>query len=367
MVDWSANVTGGAARPNAAGYCASGPLLGAKLGRGKRPPAFSFSRARRTGQRFMPKNEVEQLLQRSRQKQRTTDSIPITAGELGPGSAQHGTIGDNGFLSCYPNSSSVSFGRMQAHRFAGGPLADKIQSKRNMEAWRRRVPWAKDGPRLPTVRHTSSSMHKIPTLVPASDDTSFARVRAPTESHPLSTVRTCMPARFAKSARFANDSVPVRLRAAVRAAAKDRVRRARGGSSATPDTMPDPVNYAPHTSLSAGELVVTVEHCHNCEHAHGMTTQHSSARYMKAARAMTDIVEQECVRQGKALVRVLLIPAPLEVAKGRLGALEVQATIMRSSGVPYSVVLHSKLATGRWPSRETVTRRLQQFLNECSK
>ena len=79
---------------------------------------------------------------------------------------------------------------------------------------------------------------------------------------------------------------------------------------------------------------------------------------------MTDVVEQECVRQGKALVRVLLIPAPLEVGKGRIGALEVQATIMRSDGVPHSVVLHSKLATGRWPSREIVTQRLRQFLEQ---
>lgn len=366
MVDWAANVTGGAARPNAAGYCASGPLVGAKLGRGNRPPAFSFGRARRTERRFMPKNEVEQLLQRRRKKQGATGLIPCATERAGPESVQHGTIGDDGALSRYPKVSSASFGRMQAHRFAGGPLADKAQSKskRTLEAWRRRLPWAKDAPRLPTVRHADPSLHTAPTIVPASDDTCFARVRAPTESYPLSTVRTCKPARFAKSARFANDSVPVRLRAAVRAAAKDRVRRARGGSSAASKAVPKPASYAPHATLVEGELVVTVEHCHNCEQAHGMTTQHCSARYLKAANAMTDVVEQECVRQGKALVRVLLIPAPLEVGKGRLGALEVQATIMRSDGVPHSVVLHSKLATGRWPSREIVTQRLRQFLEQ---
>jgi hypothetical protein len=125
--------------------------------------------------------------------------------------------------------------------------------------------------------------------------------------------------------------------------------------------------------MAAGEVVVTVEHCHDCAAAHGMSTKHDAAKYARVAAVMAALAEGVCAEVlgpaaagagGGGRVRTALVRADIkQVGSGcRVGALEVQVAMLDEAGVARVAVLHSKLASGHWPRQEKVARALRRFL-----
>ena len=128
--------------------------------------------------------------------------------------------------------------------------------------------------------------------------------------------------------------------------------------------------------MRPGQLVVTVEHCHSCAAAHGMSTKHDAAKYLRVAEAVataaravcTEVLGAEAVceteTEAGARVRAVLVPADIRPARKccRVGALEVQVAVLDETGAARIAVLHSKLASGFWPTQDKVARRLRRFL-----
>eukprot|EP00904_Undaria_pinnatifida_P012546 jgi/Undpi1/8421/HiC_scaffold_25.g10889.m1 len=114
-----------------------------------------------------------------------------------------------------------------------------------------------------------------------------------------------------------------------------------------------------HGFIESGDVVVTVEHCHEC-HGHRMTTRHDPEVYLRHANAVKELLI-ESLRRAPIRLAVVLKRADLqsEPAVGgggvklprRVGAFEVQVAARhpREAKPVQAQVVHSKLASGRWP------------------
>lgn len=113
--------------------------------------------------------------------------------------------------------------------------------------------------------------------------------------------------------------------------------------------------------LKENEVLLTIEHCDNCEE-HSGTTRHDPLKYYQLAQTI-----KNAVLSRYPMVKILIKPVSKldpESNKKRMGAFEVQVS-NKSKGKLTIVVLHSKLSTRKWPDVNEVVTKLSSYLPTC--
>ena len=126
--------------------------------------------------------------------------------------------------------------------------------------------------------------------------------------------------------------------------------------------------YPAYEEMEPLDLILSVEHCSNCEQ-HSISLRHSEAEYVNNADAMLRYLKEAMLslclslRLGVSRFSAIAVATPRSDSAGsRIGAFEIQAAFKsRSNGLTVEL-LHSKLATMRWPSKSVMAKRLQAFL-----
>lgn len=138
-------------------------------------------------------------------------------------------------------------------------------------------------------------------------------------------------------------------------------------SGVTPGSGGSIIVYHPiYATLEEHDLILTIEHCHNCAN-HNVSLRHDPKEYqeksMKYIKQLASSIfeEQYCVRLG-----IGVIPADLSHSHhSRIGAFEIQiaykSPISRETEID---LLYSKLQTRRWPSKSVVDKRLETFFSK---
>lgn len=132
---------------------------------------------------------------------------------------------------------------------------------------------------------------------------------------------------------------------------------------------PPPARALPaYFKMQPLDLIVSVEHCCNCEY-HNMTLRHDSKHYVEEAdsilRALAQSVHEAnlCVRLGVFRFGADVTPKSRDSdADSRIGAFEVQISYKNQMGEVISELIHSKLHSRNWPSRSVTSKRLAAFL-----
>ena len=119
--------------------------------------------------------------------------------------------------------------------------------------------------------------------------------------------------------------------------------------------------FREYSFLRENEVLLTIEHCDNCQD-HSTSTRHDPEKYATAAKRLKTLVLERFT-----MIKVLVKPlskSDSEFKKQRLGAFEVQIA-KKSRGLLNVVVLHSKLSSRRWPDLEEVIFKVSQNLPTC--
>lgn len=131
-------------------------------------------------------------------------------------------------------------------------------------------------------------------------------------------------------------------------------------------------HFLEYDYLEEGDVVITVEHCNNCEQ-HQTHTQHINDIYKTFSRIL-----QKCIILRFPFIKVYLKPIETDIQEGkktnlksmiiedkykevRIGAMEIQLAIKKEGKVEYSL-LHSKLRSGAWPSINKVLNKIVNYL-----
>lgn len=120
--------------------------------------------------------------------------------------------------------------------------------------------------------------------------------------------------------------------------------------------------------MQKNEIIITIEHCSNCED-HQTHTQHINDIYRNVAMSL-----QKCILMRFPFIKVYLKPIDTNIVPTnlqnyeksevvdykykdvRLGAFEIQLAIKTDKLEIFQV--HSKLSTGQWPSFNTVLNKI---------
>lgn len=116
--------------------------------------------------------------------------------------------------------------------------------------------------------------------------------------------------------------------------------------------------FKEYTFLRDQEILVTIEHCDNCED-HLSTTRHDPGKYHNLAQSL-----KNSILSRYSIVKILIKPLSKldpEVNKRRLGAFEIQLAT-KFKGVLSVQVLHSKLSTRKWPDVPEVMKKISKAL-----
>lgn len=139
-------------------------------------------------------------------------------------------------------------------------------------------------------------------------------------------------------------------------------------SKAVASNLPPARNFQIYQLMEKFDLLISIEHCHNCQH-HNVTTRHNPEEYIKLADDCLRNLTEKCLSLGLCLrVGVARVPAEMVTHKSKLsdvdsrvGAFEVQIACRIPNGQVITEVLHSKLQSRRWPSKSVLDKRLQSF------
>lgn len=112
--------------------------------------------------------------------------------------------------------------------------------------------------------------------------------------------------------------------------------------------------HAEYAALVAGDVLLTIEHCCDC-HRHEDYTHHEEAHYLHAAEELSDALK--CILDFFE-VRFFVKFKPSK----RVGAFEAQLAIKQTA--LSTVMLHSKLHTGKWPRLAGLQRNVLQLLQQ---
>lgn len=116
--------------------------------------------------------------------------------------------------------------------------------------------------------------------------------------------------------------------------------------------------FREYSFLKENEVLLTIEHCDNCEE-HSNTTRHDPVKYFQTAQSL-----KNAVLARYPMVKVIVKPVskldPLVCAQ-RMGAFEVQVS-NKTKGRLNVEVLHSKLTSRKWPDVAEVTSKIAGFL-----
>lgn len=119
--------------------------------------------------------------------------------------------------------------------------------------------------------------------------------------------------------------------------------------------------FREYSFLRDNEVLLTIEHCDNCQE-HSTSTRHDPEKYATAAKRLKTLVLERFT-----MIKVLVKPlskGDSEFKKQRLGAFEVQIA-KKTRGLMNVVVLHSKLSSRRWPDLDEVIFKVSQNLPTC--
>lgn len=119
--------------------------------------------------------------------------------------------------------------------------------------------------------------------------------------------------------------------------------------------------FREYSFLKDNDVLLTIEHCDNCEE-HSNSTRHDPAKYAFYAQSIKNAV---LVRYP--MVKILMKPVSkldTESNKKRMGAFEVQVS-NKTKGKLNVNVLHSKLASRRWPDISDIVAKLSTYLPTC--
>lgn len=129
-------------------------------------------------------------------------------------------------------------------------------------------------------------------------------------------------------------------------------------------------SFAAYQKLEVNDIVVSIEHCVNC-HCHNVTLRHQPKEYIANADAfLVSVAHMAHEFNLKCRVGVTRFPADITAktretdANSRVGAFEIQVAYRGADNSIHTEVLHSKLSTRRWPSKQVVEKRFRSF---CSK
>ena len=116
--------------------------------------------------------------------------------------------------------------------------------------------------------------------------------------------------------------------------------------------------FREYNFLKDQEILITIEHCDNCED-HLSSTRHDPAKYHNLAQLL-----KNSILSRYSIIKILIKPLSKqepEINKRRLGAFEIQlATKIR--GILNVQVIHSKLLTRKWPEITEVMLKISKFL-----
>ena len=169
-----------------------------------------------------------------------------------------------------------------------------------------------------------------------------------------------------------------------------RMRKLRGETETSNSETPSARYYGDYQKLEKTDLVISVEHCWNCEH-HNVSLRHNPHQYVSisdsflrslaqvahgsgikarvgVSRFKADITPKSKMsdvdsRIGYCIIIVSVFSAPLIVSVFSRSC-EIQVAYKLTSGEIVTEVLHSKLVSQRWPSKSVVEKRLQAFLSK---
>lgn len=129
-----------------------------------------------------------------------------------------------------------------------------------------------------------------------------------------------------------------------------------------------PVMYIAYTRMETFDLILSIEHCTNCQH-HNISLRHDEVEYRSHADAAIQTVIEAvsalapAVRFGvNRFTSVRPVAKPRHDTNTRKGAFEVQIAFRSNSTGLKVDILHSKLVTMRWPSKSVIVKRVQTFL-----
>lgn len=115
--------------------------------------------------------------------------------------------------------------------------------------------------------------------------------------------------------------------------------------------------------LEPGDLIITVEHCCNCEMHNMISLRHDSSKYIDTAHSILKS-SAKIVHGCNLNIRLGVARLPI-LGHMRYGAFEVNAIYKDRNGEIHSQLLHSKLESSFWPSKYILRRNLKAFLNDC--
>jgi hypothetical protein len=150
---------------------------------------------------------------------------------------------------------------------------------------------------------------------------------------------------------------------------KSKVARA-GPDKLPPGSLPSARMLSTYQDLKDSDMLITVEHCCNC-HFHNTTLRHDAAQYCAEADTMLKALaasvhaSNPCIRLGVYRFNADVTPKSRDSdANSRIGAFEVQVAYRDMFGDLQREMLHSKLASRRWPSKSVTHKRLATFLSK---
>jgi hypothetical protein len=117
-------------------------------------------------------------------------------------------------------------------------------------------------------------------------------------------------------------------------------------------------------SLEPGDLIISVEHCCNCDMHNMISLRHDASKYLDTAHGILK-TSAKIVHGCNLNIRLGVARLPI-LGHMRYGAFEVNAIYKDKNGEIHCKLLHSKLESTFWPSKYILRRNLKAFLNECA-
>jgi hypothetical protein len=103
------------------------------------------------------------------------------------------------------------------------------------------------------------------------------------------------------------------------------------------------INFPEFKNISKNEIIVTIEHCSQCQ-LHQLHTHHIEQKYFLFAERLKSLIE---LKYSMAKVHTKVLDS--KASPHRIGAFEVQVCFIRNSNV-HKTILYSKLQTRTWPN-----------------
>jgi hypothetical protein len=121
-----------------------------------------------------------------------------------------------------------------------------------------------------------------------------------------------------------------------------------------------------YANLRRDEILVTVEHCHNC-HRHKMSTWHDESVFRQNVDAVENFLRGSSL-ESQTGRRIVVVSKGIDLdgkQKGGnvIGAFEVHVAAIGESGQVCMHMCHSKFATGCWPRLPTLRKRIEKALS----